>query len=80
LLGREKVVYVKPTSEVQTIHAVLQGKLGIPSGKPLDVKHCFEAFKGLTGEAKAVLVMELDSNLSADAVRQQSQEMKNPLR
>jgi len=76
LLGREKVVYVSLKSEVQTIQAVLRGKLGIPSGEPLDLEHCFEAFEGLTGEAKPVLVVELDSNVSADAVRQQSQEMK----
>jgi hypothetical protein len=49
LLGREKVVYVSLSSEVQTIQAVLRGKLGIPSGEPLDLEHCFEAFEGLTG-------------------------------
>jgi len=76
LKGRGKVVYVKLTSEVRTIQARLRGRLGIPADKPFELEDAFKAFKSLHGGDKPVLVVEIDSNVSSEAVRMQSQEMK----
>ena len=70
LMDRGNVVDVQLTSQVQMIQACLS------SEKPFRFKDTIEAFdKGLHVVDKPVLVVEIDSNASAEGVRMQSHEL-----
>jgi len=68
---RQKVVFVELNSKFTTIHARLRSKLTLPPGQPFELSDVLRQFEGLDGAEKPVLVVELDSTATAEAVSQE---------
>jgi hypothetical protein len=70
-VGRENIVYVDLSKDLATINTFMNNRLGTRN-QILTNKQIFDRpFK-----VKPVLIVEIDSNMSTDTVREQSQEVK----